>query len=103
MWKEYEGLGIMQLREFNLALLGKWCWRLLVDREGLWYRVLTTRYGVEDVRLEVGGWSCSSWWRELVKIKDGGDGSAEGWFDGCVASRVGDGTDTLFWHNCMCV
>jgi hypothetical protein len=28
-------LGMRQLREFNLALLGKWCWRLLMDRGGL--------------------------------------------------------------------
>ena len=33
--KENGGLGVMQLREFNLSLLGKWCWRLLVDRGGL--------------------------------------------------------------------
>jgi hypothetical protein len=38
------------LGEFNLSLLGKWCWRLLVDEDGLWYRVLKARYG------EVGGW-----------------------------------------------
>lgn len=43
--KEYGGLGVRQLREFNLALLGKWCWRMLVDRGGLWYRVLVARYG----------------------------------------------------------
>jgi hypothetical protein len=35
--KEYGGLGVRQLREFNLTLLGKWCWRTLVDREGLWF------------------------------------------------------------------
>ncbi|MCI66053.1 putative non-LTR retroelement reverse transcriptase related, partial [Trifolium medium] len=29
--------------EFNTALLGKWCWRMLVDRGGLWFRVLATR------------------------------------------------------------
>ncbi|PNX70048.1 receptor-like kinase, partial [Trifolium pratense] len=49
--KEYGGLGVRQLREFNLALLGKWCWRMLVDREGMWFRVLTARYGVERGRL----------------------------------------------------
>jgi len=32
--QEYDRLGVRQLREFNLTLLGKWCWRLLVDREG---------------------------------------------------------------------
>lgn len=42
------------LQEFNLALLGKWCWRLLVDRDGLWYRVLAVRYGEVNGRLEVG-------------------------------------------------
>jgi len=32
---------------FNVSLLGKWCWRMLVDKEGLWYRVLQARYGEE--------------------------------------------------------
>jgi len=53
--REYEGLGIRRLREFNIALLGKWCWRLLVDRDGLWRRVLVARYGVADGGLEDGG------------------------------------------------
>ncbi|XP_024634413.1 uncharacterized protein [Medicago truncatula] len=50
--REYGGLGV---REFNIALLGKWCWRLLVERSSLWYRVLVARYGEEDGRLAVGG------------------------------------------------
>jgi len=43
-----------QLKEFNLALLSKWCWTMLVHRGGLWYRVLVARYGEEAGRLEVG-------------------------------------------------
>jgi hypothetical protein len=45
--KEYGRLEVRRLREFNTALLDKWCWRMLVDRAGLWFRVLATRYEVE--------------------------------------------------------
>jgi len=56
---------VRRLKEFNLALLGKWCWRLLVDRDRFLYRVLVARYGEE-----AGGRSASSWWREIAKIRD---------------------------------
>ncbi|MCI91815.1 RNA-directed DNA polymerase (Reverse transcriptase), partial [Trifolium medium] len=55
---------VRQLRKFNIALLGKWCWRMLVDKGGLWFRVLAARYEVERGR------NGSSWWREIVKIQD---------------------------------
>ena len=97
--KEYGDLGVRKLGEFNIALLGKWCWRLLVDREGLWRKVLVARYGVEDGRLEDGGRSCSSWWREIVRIRDG-VGGGERWFAECVRRRAGDGSETLFWRDC---
>ena len=45
--RELGGLGVRRLREFNVSLLGKWCWRLLVERGSLWHRV----YG----RLVIGG------------------------------------------------
>jgi len=95
--KEYGGLWVRKLKEFNLALLGKWYWRLLVDRDGLWYRVLVARYGELGGSLEVGGRSVSCWWREVSRIRDRvGDGGS-GWFDGQVLRRVGDGSDTSFW------
>ena len=72
------GLGVRRLREFNLALLGKWCWRLLEERGCFWYRVLVARYGEEAGRLEVGGRSCSSWWREIARIRDGDVGEDGG-------------------------
>ena len=52
--KEVGGLGVRRIREFNIALLGKWCWRLLEDRDSLWFRVLEARYGTEGGRLREG-------------------------------------------------
>ncbi|KAK2370537.1 hypothetical protein QL285_083581 [Trifolium repens] len=95
--KEYGGLGVRQLREFNTALLGKWCWRMLVDRGGLWFRVLAARYGLEGGRVRTGGRVGSAWWREIVRIRDGGSGLRDGWFGESVTRKVGDGSETLFW------
>ncbi|GAU40603.1 hypothetical protein TSUD_28090 [Trifolium subterraneum] len=95
--KESGGLGVRRLREFNTALLGKWCWRMLVDRGGLWFRVLAARYVVERWVCESRGRSGSSWWREIVRIRDGVDGLGGGWFGEGVLKKVGDGTETFFW------
>jgi hypothetical protein len=62
---------VRQLREFNIALLGKWCWRMLVGRGWFWYRVLVARYGEEAGRLEVGSRRGSCWWREIAQIRNG--------------------------------
>ncbi|GAU40608.1 hypothetical protein TSUD_28140 [Trifolium subterraneum] len=69
--KEYRGLGVRQLREFNLTLLGKWCWRMLVDREGLWFRVL------------------------IARNRDGGELGDRGFWEH-VSRRVGDGAGRDF-------
>ncbi|GAU36155.1 hypothetical protein TSUD_275140 [Trifolium subterraneum] len=72
----------------TIALLGKWCWRMLVDREGLWFRVLAARYGIERGRLRDGGRSGSSWWREIVRIRDGVEGIGGGWFRDRVRKKT---------------
>jgi len=47
------------------------------------------------------GWgrSGSSWWREIAKIRDGLGGLGGGWFQEGLSRLVGDGADTLFWHD----
>jgi len=55
--------------EVNIALLGKWCWRCLVDRESLWFKVFSSRYGEQRGRLREGGVTGSTWWREIDKFK----------------------------------
>ncbi|PNY15039.1 cysteine-rich receptor-like protein kinase, partial [Trifolium pratense] len=95
--KESGGLGVRRLREFNQALLGKWCWRMLVDREGFWFRVLAARYGVEGGRLREGGRKGSVWWREIARIRERGGESGVSWFREHVLRRVGDGSDTFYW------
>ena len=59
--KEDGGLGVQRLGEFNMPLLEKWCWRMLTDKEGLWYRVLKARYGELGGLLRDGGRTDSMW------------------------------------------
>jgi len=72
---------------------------MLVDRGGLWYRVLVARYGEVAGKLEVGGRSVSTWWRELAKIRDGVEGVGGSWFADSVVCKVGKGTNVSFWKD----
>jgi len=39
-----DGLGIINVRQFNMALLGKWIWRLHSDNDELWMEVIESKY-----------------------------------------------------------
>ena len=54
MEKEVGGLGVRRIREFNLALLGKWCWRMVTERNRMWFNLLAARYGHVGRGLVVG-------------------------------------------------
>jgi len=97
--KEEGGLGVRRVGAFNLYLLGKWCWRMLVEKDGLWYRVLKARYGEVWGRLKEGGSHCSTWWRSMCRIREGLGEGAGRWFDNNISRVVEDGNDTFFWED----
>ncbi|GAU41808.1 hypothetical protein TSUD_299740 [Trifolium subterraneum] len=97
--KEEGGLGVRRVKEFNLALLGKWCWRLLQDTEGLWFRVLAAKYGIRDGQMDCGGSTASNWWKVINSIRSGSEASGGRWFGENTVRRVGDGERTLFWKD----
>jgi len=70
---------VRRIQEFNLALFGKWCWRMRVENRSLWYRVLSARYGeVGGTTVEEGRFS-SVWSNNLINVKNGaGVGSGSG-------------------------
>jgi len=91
--KEVGGLGVRRIREFNNVLLGKWCWRLLTEKNSLWYRVLTGRYIEEGGCVLDGGRDASAWWRVIAALQ------REPWFSNHVCRVVGDGKQTYFWSD----
>ena len=71
-----------------------------MDREGLWYKVLSARYGNERGRIQDEGRHGSTWWREIVKICE--DFGIEGgsWYEESIKVKIGNGIKTYFWSDC---
>ncbi|GKV02024.1 hypothetical protein SLEP1_g14511 [Rubroshorea leprosula] len=93
------GLGVKDLDRFNMALLGKWRWRLVVEKEALWNRVVEAKYGVHKKRDWEGKnvkHNCSYWWKAVWKL-DKEVGHNEGWVYKGLVKSVGEGNDTFFW------
>lgn len=70
--KDKGGIGVRCLNNFNLALLAKWRWRLLVDRDALWRTILERRYGclvtaVISCESSARNKKSSLWWRDIVE------------------------------------
>jgi hypothetical protein len=90
-------LRVRMIREFNLVLLSKWCWRLKIENRSLWYRTLVARYREIGWCIADGGKSSSVWWNNLNNIMSGAVVGVGHWFDDNVRCEVGDGSQTLFW------
>ncbi|GLT87533.1 hypothetical protein SLE2022_056120 [Rubroshorea leprosula] len=94
------GLGVRELQKFNIALLGRWRWRLLEEKVALWKQILEVKYRMDRRKAWEGSkWegSCSTWWRNLWEL-DSVMGVKEGWFQERVVKKIDEGKDMLFWH-----
>ncbi|CAN1336021.1 Putative ribonuclease H protein At1g65750, partial [Linum perenne] len=98
------GLGILVFRAMNEALLGKWMWRFVVERNAWWRRLIVykTGCGASEWKpicgLQGAGWSI---WHDIVSyssrfwqyaLLDPGGGEVSFWFDSwaggeCLAVR----------------
>jgi hypothetical protein len=97
--KKEGGLGIKNLRLMNSSLLSKWRWKILVEGNELWKKVLVAKYGdsvVGKSRLDVNdfGVGASVWWRDICRLDSG-----VGWFSQMVCKKVGNGNNTYFWKD----
>ncbi|GKV32332.1 hypothetical protein SLEP1_g40948 [Rubroshorea leprosula] len=103
--KECGGLGVRDLGYFNLSLMGKWWGRLAAKEEGLWRKVIASKYSeggghwMDWVRNGAG--DCSSWWRD-VKRTDKADGESSGWLAEGFRLKVGEGKEVSFWWDEWC-
>jgi len=68
--REAGGLCIINVRSFNLALLGKWTWCLNSDKGGLWREVIDSKYGGWRGLKDQPSINCkvSLWWKDLMKV-----------------------------------
>lgn len=73
--------------------------RLLVDKEGLWYRMLKARYGEVGGRIQEGVRRASGWWRTMCEIREGVGSGVGNWFVDNTRRVVGNGHCTYCWAN----
>jgi hypothetical protein len=63
------GLGLLNTKKMNIALLLKWIWRLYQDEENIWARILRAKYQNAESILTGSGQGGSQFWKGLHKIK----------------------------------
>ena len=95
--KKKGGFGIKSFSKMNKALLSKWNWRFANDRNSLWRKIISSKFGesldgwhTRDLR---GGYG-TSLWKEIRK-------EWSSFFQNAVLS-LGDGRRINFWKDVWC-
>ena len=89
--KSQGGLGVIDLKVMNLALLGKWLWRL-ENGSGHWQDIIRMKYlnnkTLSQVTAKAGD---SFFWKGVLEVKDA--------FFSCCKRVLGDGSRIRFWED----
>jgi hypothetical protein len=88
--KEQGGLGVMNTKKMNIALMLKWIWRILTEQDErlLWLQLIRAKYGTAEL-LSGRASGGSPFWKSIQKIKH--------MFSCGVRFHVGNGQHTRFW------
>ncbi|KAL8482692.1 hypothetical protein ACS0TY_025650 [Phlomoides rotata] len=94
------GLGIKNLEWFNLALFGKWGWRVIGREGSLLSNVIESKYGsfwdcIEEFKsgnFNASNWSF--WWSSLVKFV-----GCSTWFSSNCIRVIKNGKSSKFWSD----
>ncbi|GJT51431.1 RNA-directed DNA polymerase, eukaryota, reverse transcriptase zinc-binding domain protein [Tanacetum coccineum] len=91
------GLGVGSLKAFNLALLQKWCWRLINNTNLLWVHLIKSIHGVE-AGLDEKGCKTAGLWSRIVGTVNYLHSSGV-IPRGTLIYKVGCGTKVRFWKD----
>jgi len=83
------GLGVINLRSQNTALLLKHLDKFYNKRDIPWVKLIWSTYYADDTIPHAAGEVGSFWWKDLLKLCDQ--------FRGVATCTVGDGKSVLFW------
>ena len=87
--KDFGGLGILNSRLMNIALLLKWVWKLFNDDEGSpWKQILCRKYLPNGESILMNNSKGSQFWNGLQAVKQ--------WFVWGAIHIVGNGKRTRF-------
>lgn len=88
---EFGGLGLKELKKFNLAMLAKQGWRLLKEANPLVSEVMKAKYYLETNLLTTELCHNPSYvWRGIFAALEAVRAGAR--------QKIGDGEDTMVWH-----
>ena len=91
--KQQGGLGVINTKLFNIALMAKWIWRLFTDNnsQSLWAKLLQAKYqGLDGFLLSNPAYD-SQFWHNLHKIVDA--------FKLGAKFKLGNDNRILFWSD----